>query len=81
MNEKISPELKKILEERLPRCSERQKEVIVVRFGLEDGIVKTHEEAAAILGISTARVRQIENLVIRSHPGARRAKSIKDYYT
>ena len=38
----------------------REREILTLRFGLQDGQARTLEELAAQLGISRERVRQIE---------------------
>jgi RNA polymerase primary sigma factor len=38
----------------------REREILTLRFGLEDGQPRTLEELAALLGVSRERVRQIE---------------------
>lgn len=76
----LNPDLLERLQEALSRCTEREALVLRIRFGLDDGKVKTLEETAELLGVSRERVRQIENKAIRRHTGARRAKKIKDFY-
>ncbi len=38
----------------------REKETMILRFGLLDNVYKTHQEVADMLGISRERVRQLE---------------------
>jgi len=54
--------IRRILEE---LENERDRQVIVMRYGLDDNNAKTLGEVAEILGISRERVRQIEERAIR----------------
>lgn len=76
----LSDDLWQRLEEILQKCTEREAQVLRLRFGLEDGKPKTLSEMAELLGVSRERVRQIENKAFRRHSQARRAKKIKDFY-
>ena len=48
------------LTEALETLTERQREVIVLRYGLDDGAPRTLEQLAGRLGVTRERVRQIE---------------------
>jgi RNA polymerase primary sigma factor len=48
------------LQARLAGLSERGRRVIVLRFGLEDGVARTADAVAAELGVTRERVRQLE---------------------
>ncbi len=56
--------------------TDRERRVIVMRFGLENGQPKTLDEIARALGISRERVRQIEGQALRK---LRLAPDLKDY--
>ncbi len=58
--ELVRRELEQILEELLGELSERQRQVLRLHFGLEDGSCHSLEEIGRMLGISKERVRQIE---------------------
>lgn len=45
--------------------NDRERQLLALRFGLEDGVPKTLQETADILGISTERARQIQNKAVR----------------
>ena len=49
------------ISELLEKMSEREKHILVLRYGLEDGTFRTLEETAKNFKISRERVRQIEN--------------------
>lgn len=47
------------------RLKPREKRVIILRFGLDDGAPKTLEECGAMLGLTRERIRQIQEKAIR----------------
>jgi len=58
------------IEEALSRLSERERRIIILRFGLEDGQFRTLEEVGRYFGITRERIRQIEAKALRKlrHP-------------
>lgn len=73
-------EFKAALNKLLERCTEREAEVLRLRFGLTDGKTRTLEEVAEIFGVSRERVRQIEHKAIHRPVHLTRRKKISDYY-
>ena len=62
--------LKEHIKEILDSLNERERKILIMRFGLEDGVVHTLEEVGKVFGITRERVRQIEAKAlekIRSH--------------
>ena len=49
----------------LDTLSPKEKDVIILRFGLKDGQTKTYEQIGEVCGISRERVRQIKNKALR----------------
>ena len=58
--ELIRRELKQLLDELMTQLTDRQRTILRLHFGLEDGVCRSLEEISRILGISKERVRQIE---------------------
>ena len=58
--ELIRRELKTLLDELMTQLSERQRTVLRLHFGMEDGVCRSLSEIAAVLNVSKERVRQIE---------------------
>uniref|UniRef100_A0A7C3AQC8 RNA polymerase sigma factor SigA n=1 Tax=Thermorudis sp. TaxID=1969470 RepID=A0A7C3AQC8_9BACT len=66
--------LRSQIEEALSRLSDRERRIIVLRFGLEDGQFRTLEEVGREFGITRERIRQIEAKALRKlrHPSCSR---------
>jgi RNA polymerase primary sigma factor len=62
--------LKSQISEALNKLTERERKIIVLRFGLEDGKFRTLEEVGREFGITRERIRQIEAKALRKlrHP-------------
>ncbi|MBI2611651.1 RNA polymerase sigma factor RpoD [Candidatus Gottesmanbacteria bacterium] len=71
--------LKEHLEEVLHTLSDREKRVLILRFGLEDGRPRTLEEVGAEFGVTRERIRQIEAKALRKLRHPSRSKKLKDY--
>ena len=60
--------------------NDREREFLCFRYGLEDGVPKTLQEAADRFGMTRERASLIESTAIRkSSPRLRRRKSLTDY--
>ena len=64
----------------LGTLTEREADVLRMRFGMYDGRTHTLEEVGQIFGVTRERIRQIENKAIRKLRHPSRAKKIKDFY-
>lgn len=71
--------LKEHLEEVLKTLSAREKRVLILRFGLEDGRPRTLEEVGVEFGVTRERIRQIEAKALRKLRHPSRSKKLKDY--
>merc|ERR1712038_660805 len=60
--------------------NDRERDVLVIRFGLDDGNPKTLQETAQLLGISRDKVRSIESRALNKLRHPQRNHRLKDYY-
>ena len=72
--------LAEALKEILDTLTEREADVLRMRFGMYDGRTHTLEEVGQLFGVTRERIRQIENKAIRKLRHPSRAKKIKDFY-
>ena len=72
--------LAEALKEILDTLTEREADVLRMRFGMYDGRTHTLEEVGQIFGVTRERIRQIENKAIRKLRHPSRAKKIRDFY-
>ena len=72
--------LAEALKEILDTLTEREADVLRMRFGMYDGRTHTLEEVGQIFGVTRERIRQIENKASRKLRHPSRAKKIRDFY-
>jgi len=72
--------LAEALKEILDTLTEREADVLRMRFGMYDGRTHTLEEVGQLFGVTRERIRQIENKAIRKLRHPSRAKKIRDFY-
>ena len=72
--------LAEALKEILDTLTEREADVLRMRFGMYDGRTHTLEEVGQNFHVTRERIRQIENKAIRKLRHPSRAKKIKDFY-
>ena len=72
--------LAEALKEILDTLTQREADVLKMRFGMYDGRTHTLEEVGQIFGVTRERIRQIENKAIRKLRHPSRAKKIRDLY-
>lgn len=63
----------------LKTLTHREREVLKLRFGLEDGLVFTLDEVGQIFNVSRERARQIENQAIRKLQSPNRSRYLEDF--
>lgn len=72
-----------ILQEQLAKTleglAERERKVITLRFGLEDGHPRTLEEVGREFGVTRERIRQIESKTLAKLRHPSRSQKLKDY--
>jgi RNA polymerase primary sigma factor len=71
--------LKEQVEDVLASLTGRERRVLQLRFGLEDGRSRTLEEVGREFGVTRERIRQIEAKALRKLRHPSRSKKLKDY--
>ncbi len=71
--------LKDQLNEVLSTLTEREQQVLRLRFGLDDGRQRTLEEVGQKFDVTRERIRQIEAKALRKLRHPNRSKRLKDY--
>lgn len=71
--------LKEQLEDVLDTLTEREENVLRLRFGLDDGRTRTLEEVGQVFGVTRERIRQIEAKALRKLRHPSRSKRLKDF--
>ena len=71
--------LKEQLESVLETLTQREEEVLRLRFGLDDGRSRTLEEVGQKFGVTRERIRQIEAKALRKLRHPSRSRKLKDY--
>ena len=71
--------MKKQLENVLDTLTDREENVVRLRFGLDDGRTRTLEEVGKVFGVTRERIRQIEAKALRKLRHPSRSKQLKDF--
>ncbi|GAN42737.1 RNA polymerase sigma factor RpoD [Lacticaseibacillus paracasei NRIC 1981] len=71
--------LKEQLESVLDTLTDREENVLRLRFGLDDGRTRTLEEVGKVFGVTRERIRQIEAKALRKLRHPSRSKQLKDF--
>jgi RNA polymerase primary sigma factor len=71
--------LREQLEEMLDDLTDREREVLHLRFGLEDGHAYTLEEVGKRFGVTRERIRQIEAKALRKLRHPSRSRKLRDF--
>ncbi|MDD4178917.1 MAG: RNA polymerase sigma factor RpoD [Candidatus Margulisbacteria bacterium] len=67
------------LEEVMNTLSERERTVLKLRFGLDDGHPRTLEEVGRVFAVTRERIRQIEAKALRKLKHPTRARKLREY--
>lgn len=71
--------LRRHLGESLDTLTHREREVIRLRFGLSDGVVRTQEEVGKLFVLSRERIRQIEKLALQRLRRTSHSQKLRDF--
>jgi RNA polymerase primary sigma factor len=71
--------LTEAIEEALEELNDREREVVRLRFGLDDGQVRTLEEVGKEFGVTRERIRQIESKTLAKLRHPTRSQRLRDY--
>lgn len=71
--------LKEQLEDVLDMLTDREENVLRLRFGIDDGRTRTLEEVGRVFGVTRERIRQIEAKALRKLRHPSRSKQLKDF--
>ncbi len=71
--------LKEQIQAALGVLSDREREVLQMRFGLADGQDHTLEEVGKFFGVTRERIRQIEAKALRKLRHPTRSRQLRDY--
>ena len=71
--------LKEQIQDVLADLNERERRVISLRFGIDDGYPRTLEEVGKIFNVTRERIRQIEAKALRKLRHPRRSRKLRDF--
>jgi RNA polymerase primary sigma factor len=71
--------LSEAVSDALEELTERERQVVRLRFGLEDGQVRTLEEVGREFGVTRERIRQIESKTLAKLRHPIRSQKLRDY--
>jgi RNA polymerase primary sigma factor len=71
--------LSEAIEEALQELNDREQQVVRLRFGLEDGQIRTLEEVGKEFGVTRERIRQIESKTLAKLRHPTRSQRLRDY--
>ena len=71
--------LNEAVKEALRQLSEREQKVVRLRFGLDDGHMRTLEEVGKEFGVTRERIRQIEAKTLAKLRHPIRSQRLRDY--
>jgi RNA polymerase primary sigma factor len=71
--------LRETLENLMEELTDREREVLRMRYGFEDGDEKTLEEVGQMFGVTRERIRQIESKAIKKLSYPTRIRKLEDF--
>jgi len=71
--------LRERIEEVLDQLTQRERDVLIMRFGLDDGCSRTLEEVGRHFRLTRERIRQIEAKALRKLRSPRRNSKLREY--
>ena len=72
--------LTEAIEEALQELNDRERAVVRLRFGLDDGQIRTLEEVGKEFGVTRERIRQIESKTLAKLRHPTRSQRLRDYF-
>ena len=71
--------IRNTVDEALDMLDDREKFIMIQRYGLEDGVPKTLEEVGRLMGLTRERVRQLEILAMKKLRNSPKIKAISSF--
>ena len=71
--------LNEAVEEAMEELNDRERKVVRMRFGLDDGEMRTLEEVGREFGVTRERIRQIESKTLAKLRHPMRSSRLRDY--
>ncbi|VUX16927.1 RNA polymerase sigma factor SigA [Streptococcus pasteurianus] len=71
--------LREQLDEVLDTLTDREENVLRLRFGLDDGKMRTLEDVGKVFNVTRERIRQIEAKALRKLRHPSRSKQLRDF--
>jgi len=71
--------LREQLDEVLDTLTDREENVLRLRFGLDDGKMRTLEDVGKVFNVTRERIRQIEAKALRKLRHPSRSKPLRDF--
>ncbi len=71
--------IKDLIGEIIVDLTEREREILKMRFGLEDGVTHTLEEVGKVFGVTRERIRQIEAKALEKIREHKKTKALEGF--
>lgn len=81
LDEATSGMLREHLAAMMGHLTDRERQVLAMRFGLEDGSLRTLQEIGHALGVTRERARQIESRALQKLRESAHAEGLRDYWS